>query len=131
MSNYSYAEIQKMQKKAMERVREMQKWSDEVVEAQPQTINRNDYQAPQKPKVTNMPPNFPKFEEYFSDYSKSNSNQGQEKKSPAVMPKNSQGNILENILKEPDQALLMGLWLLLKSEGSDEMLQWALMYIMA
>ncbi len=131
MSNYSYAEIQKMQKKAMERVREMQKWSDEVVEAQPQTINQNSYQAPQKPKVTNMPPNFPKFEEYFSDYGKTDTQSPQEKRSPVAVSKHSQGNILENLFNEPDQALLLGLWLLLKSEGSDEMLQMALMYIMA
>ncbi len=131
MSNYSYAEIQKMQKKAMERVREMQRWSDEAVEDTVKPEKTKDYQAPSKPRVTNMPPNFPKFEEYFADYNKPDTQPIQEKKVQNSPVQNSQGNILENLFNEPDQALLLGLWLLLKSEGSDEMLQMALMYIMA
>lgn len=137
MSNYSYSEIQSMQKKAMERVREMQRNSDAIVESAQQTLDipykpivedkKNTTAI--KPKVTNMPPNFPDFNEYFRNAGKEefkNENKVVEKTN---LKKDS--NILDNILSDPDRLLILGLLLLLKSEGNDEMLMMALMYIMA
>jgi hypothetical protein len=39
--------------------------------------------------------------------------------------------INNNILDEPDKAILLGLIMLLKSEGADEILIMALMYILS
>ena len=78
-----------------------------------------------KPKITNMPPNFPKdtsypsFKEYFKKEEK-------KEKQESVM---SKGN--SSLLDEPDTAILLGLIMLLKSEGADEMLIMALMYILS
>ncbi len=131
MSNYSYAEIQNMQKKAMERVREMQRRSSEVLEEAPKSVGQGRITDAPKPRVTNMPPNFPDFKTFFEDYSPTNANTPAQREVSKSTQQNSQGNILENVFKEPDKALLLGLWLLLKSEGADEALQMALMYIMS
>lgn len=133
MNNYTYSEIQNMQKKAMERVRQMQKNSEQVLstaqrelsqESSAETYNNS---PTIKSKVTNMPPNFPEkkiypdFKEYFSETTS---------KQKAQEPKTS-SNIIENILNEPDRAVLLGLIMLLKSESADEMLIMALMYILS
>lgn len=141
MNNYSYSEIQNMQKKAMERVREMQKNSEAVLETARQDLSEksvepkkeNPPKEPQiKPKITNLPPNFPDFKEYFNMQSEPEVT-APEKEKPQIspQPQYSQGNIMDLISSEPDRALLLGLLLLLKSEGADETLMMALMYIMA
>mgnify|MGYP003300188825 FL=1 len=141
MNNYSYSEIQNMQKKAMERVREMQKNSEAVLETARQDLSEktvepkkeNPPKEPQiKPKITNLPPNFPDFKEYFNMQSEPKVT-APEKEKPQTppQPQYSQGNIMDLISSEPDRALLLGLLLLLKSEGADETLMMALMYIMA
>lgn len=131
MSNYSYSEIQSMQKKALERVREMRKNSEKLLEETDTTpyikpkqfFEESNQQV--KPKITNMPPNFPKdtsypsFKEYFKKEEK-------KEKQESVM---SKGN--SSLLDEPDTAILLGLIMLLKSEGADEMLIMALMYILS
>jgi len=144
MTGFSYSEIQNMQKRAMERVREMQRNSEAVVDSAQKEFSENTVAQRTekshndgfiKPKITNMPPNFPEekafpdFKEYF---------QGEKEKTSQPSPKaekshiqSSTTNPLENILSEPDRALLLGLLLLLKSEGADEALMMALMYIMA
>lgn len=131
MSNYSYSEIQSMQKKALERVREMRKNSEKLLEETETTpyIKPKQFFEEQnqqiKPKITNMPPNFPKdtsypsFKEYFKKEEK-------KEKQESVM---SKGN--SSLLDEPDTAILLGLIMLLKSEGADEMLIMALMYILS
>ena len=81
-----------------------------------------------KPKITNMPPNFPDFKEYFN---KQSVPEISEKTKEKVQQQNSPGNLFDLISSEPDRALLIGLLLLLKSEGADEALMMALMYIMA
>lgn len=136
MSNYSYSEIQKMQKRAMERVREMQKKSDEAVgnnsreyyepKPAPKSSEKSGSQSTVKPKITNLPPNFPDFKEYFTERSVPVYSQKEEENT-----QHFQGNIADIISQDPDRALLMGLLLLLKSEGADEMLMMALMYIIA
>ena len=141
MNNYSYSEIQNMQKKAMERVREMQKNSEAVLETARQDLSEktvepkkeNPPKEPQiKPKITNLPPNFPDFKDYFNMQSEPEVT-APEKEKPQIspQPQYSQGNIMDLISSEPDRALLLGLLLLLKSEGADETLMMALMYIMA
>ena len=133
MSSYSYSEIQAMQKKALERVRQMQKNSEKLIdEAEDKTpyIKPKDFfedsSAQIKPKITNMPPNFPQekiypdFKEFF---------QREEKKHEKAKP--VKNTINTNILDEPDRAIILGLVMLLKSEGADEMLIMALMYILS
>lgn len=142
MNNYSYSEIQNMQKKAMERVREMQKKSETVLETARQDLNEktvepkreNPRTEPQiKPKITNLPPNFPDFKEYFRMQSESEAPPPlpEKEKMQSQPQQNFPGNIVDLISADPDRALLLGLLLLLKSEGADETLMMALMYIMA
>ncbi len=133
---YSYDEIQNMQQKAIERVREMKRNSDAVLENAQRDFNSKGQQKNQAHKgstetrITNMPPNFPKnnsypsFQEFFKEKSPKND-------TPKTVTKESKKNVVENLLEEPDKALLLGLIMLLKSEGADEILQLALMYIMA
>lgn len=126
MSDYSYSEIQSMQQRAMERVREMNRSSESALkmaqsELEPE-VRRQEKKPPQNPapiktKHTVMPPNFPKPQE-----------KRQEKKEAHEV---HEGGLLDSIMKEPDRALLMGLLMLLKSEGADEALMLALTYIMA
>lgn len=146
MNNYSYSEIQNMQKRAMERVREMQKNSDAVLETARQDLSEksvehkraNPHTEPSiKPKITNLPPNFPDFKQYFNMQSESDevpASQSEKENTHLRQeghPQHFPGNIMDLISSEPDRALLLGLLLLLKSEGSDESLMMALMYIMA
>ena len=141
MNNYSYSEIQNMQQKAMARVRQMQKNTDAVLEKAQEDFEREkpkpktQYEStPITPKVTNMPPNFPEnsvypsFKEFFKEESKETPKPPKKENKPQPQVKQ---NTLETLFAEPDKAMLMGLIMLLKSEGADEMLIMALMYIMA
>ena len=141
MSNYSYSEIQNMQQKAMARVRQMQKNTDAVLEKAQQDFEiekpkpKTRYETtPVAPKVTNMPPNFPEnsvypsFKEFFKQENKETP---KPPKKENKVQKPSQQNALESLFAEPDKAMLMGLIMLLKSEGADEMLIMALMYILS
>ena len=133
MSNYSYSEIQNMQKKALARVREMQRNSERFIEENEKNTTyikpTNFFEDPQptvKTKVTNMPPNFPQNTSYpnFKEFFKSE--EQQEK-----MTKTKVNKVNTNILDEPDKAIILGLIMLLKSEGADELLIMALMYIIS
>lgn len=135
MSNYSYSDLQSMQKKAMERVRDMKKASDEVVRSAQRELSvepkqRSDIVRADSTRVTNMPPNFPKssqyptFENYFQQENKKDSSVVQQK--PVITENNP-----EALFKEPDKALLLGLILLLKSENADKNLITALTYILS
>ena len=142
MSGYSYSELQNMQQKAMERVREMKRNSDAVVqtaqkeldmpEHKEKTMQNNNFVSA---KVTNMPPNFPQdnpypsFKEFFNEQQEKNP-----QKAVAQAVSNAQTNNknpIESLFAEPDKALLLGLIMLLKSEGADESLIMALTYIMS
>lgn len=134
MSSYSYSEIQNMQKKALERVREMRKNSEKLLEdteTTPYIKPKQFFESSNeqvKPKITNMPPNFPENTAYpsFKDFFKE-----EEKKEQAKKIKLSAEKAKPNILDEPDKAIILGLIMLLKSEGADEMLIMALMYILS
>lgn len=136
MSDYSYSEIQKMQEKAMARVRQMKKSTDSILERENKTTSFENTGASSMqvvPRVTNMPPNFPEktvfpsFKEFFNEEAQPN------KKAVTEPPKaqNNPLNRLENLFSEPDRAMLMGLVMLLKSEGADELLIMALIYILS
>ncbi len=141
MSGYSYTELQNMQQKAMERVREMKRNSDEVVKTAQkdlQTVkehnNSNYSNVNFFAKVTNMPPNFPEnnpypsFKDFFKNEQKKDENSVKKTKTE---PQKSNENPIENLFAEPDKALLLGLIMLLKSEGADESLIMALTYILS
>lgn len=134
MSNYSYSEIQNMQRKALERVREMQKNSEKLLEETEPTpyikpkqfFEESNQQV--KPKITNMPPNFPEntsypdFKEFFKKEEKK-----EKMRNVNILPESTKSSLLD----EPDKAIILGLIMLLKSEGADEMLIMALMYILS
>ena len=137
MSGYSSSEIQKMQQKAMERVKEMKRNSDIItqtaqhdLEFTPEKLtNYNSQQA--TPKVTNMPPNFPENNPYpsFKEFFKEEHIQQSKKLESKEEKTQKQG--LESLFNEPDKALILGLIMLLKSEGADESLILALTYILS
>ncbi len=141
MNDYSYSEIQNMQQKAMARVRQMQKNTDEILGKAQQDLEsekpkpKSQYEtAPITPKVTNMPPNFPEndiypsFKEFFKAESKETPKPPKKENKPQQPIKQT---TLETLFAEPDKAMLMGLIMLLKSEGADEMLIMALLYILS
>lgn len=142
--NYSYSEIQNMQQRAMERVRQMQKNNDEVLQKAREDLSKDEMKreypekvlesTPIKPKITNMPPNFPENNIYpsFKDFFKEeHQNNKPETVKVETKPQKTMQNTLESLFAEPDKAMLMGLVMLLKSEGADEILIMALLYIMS
>lgn len=134
MGGYSYEEMQNMQRRAMERVQIMRKKSEDVLKEAKNDLEVKipTQESKVKPKITNMPANFPEEKQYptFKEFFE------QEKKVPVKQETQKQektsdkNNPLESILNEPDKAILLGLIMLLKSEGADEALIMALMYIM-
>ncbi len=136
MSGYSYLEIQNMQQKAMERVREMKRTSDEIaktaqkdLESEHKNIDYRGHKSSVSAKVTNMPPNFPENTVYpsFNEFFKAE----QEKEKPLKQEYNLKQNTIQNLFNEPDKALILGLIMLLKSESADEVLIMALSYILS
>ena len=138
MNGYSYSEIQNMQQKAMARVREMKRTSDELTRVAQKEFDYHsknaDYTSNSSPvtaRVTNMPPNFPENKAYptFKDYF---ANQQEEISQKTMKQEHKpKENVLQNLFSEPDKALLLGLIMLLKSENADESLIMALTYIMS
>ena len=138
MGNYSYTEIQDMQKRAMERVREMKRNSEVITQSAQKDFdyqgNKTTFPNNVTPKVTNMPPNFPQetpypsFKTVFEAEKPVNQNKEKPKPKPSQEKRN---NLLESLFAEPDKALLLGLIMLLKSEKADESLVLALTYILS
>ena len=144
MREYSYDELQKMQEKALERVRNMQMYSKEAVEntnreqtgsaAAPPPPSSPPVPPPPSPKGAggrikmplNLPEDrdltYPSFKAYFEP-------ETQKTKQQAVQT--SKANLFDTVLQEPDEAMLFSLLLLLKAEGADEALMMALLYIMS
>ncbi len=141
MREYTYDELQRMQEKALERVRNMQQYSKEAVAE----TNRT-YDSPSPPQRKSAPPSppppqkqsgrikmplnlpedrnltYPSFKEYFEP---------ETKQTQKLTAQKTKANLLDTVLKEPDEAMLFSLLLLLKSEGADEALMMALLYIMS
>lgn len=145
MREYTYDELQRMQEKALERVRNMQKYSEEAVQstntapktAQLSAASKAPNPVPPPPQNTqkthgrikmplNLPENkdlvYPSFQEYFEP---------ETKKTQQLSAQKTKATLLDTVLKEPDEAMLFSLLLLLKSEGADEALMMALLYIMS
>ena len=146
MREYTYDELQQMQEKALERVRNMQMYSKNAVEgtnaqgatggAQSNAPQPNAPQSnappspPHKSGRIKMPLNlpeerdlvYPSFKEHFAPETQKAKQQTEQK---------NKANLLDTVLKEPDEAMLFSLLLLLKSEGTDEALMMALLYIMS
>lgn len=140
MSGYSYSEIQNMQQKAMERVREMKRTSDEItktaqkdLESEHKKVNYRGYEPSVSAKVTNMPPNFPENTVYpnFNEFFKAEQERTQKKETSVKKENISKQSAIQNLFDEPDKALILGLIMLLKSEGADEVLIMALSYILS
>ena len=140
MSGYSYSEIQNMQQKAMERVREMKRTSDEITrvaqkdfEIDRKKVNYDNDKSSVTPKVTNMPPNYPENSVYpsFKDFFSTQQEIKQQKQKLLKQENKPMETAIQNLFNEPDKALLLGLIMLLKSEKADESLIMALTYIMS
>lgn len=146
MREYTYDELQQMQEKALERVRNMQMYSKSAVEGanaqsgagkkpaqnsvpQP-AAQTGKTPLPHKNGRIKMPLNlpekrdlvYPSFKEHFAPETQKAKQQAEQK---------TKANLLDTVLQEPDEAVLFSLLLLLKSEGADEALMMALLYIMS
>lgn len=137
MADYTYDELRQMQEKALERVQRMQRRARQYVDdsppAPPAPKPRQPAapQPPEKPKPgrikmpLNLPEDrdlvYPSFREVFS---------AQTQQAKAQSAQKTKANLLDEVLKEPDEAMLFSLLLLLRAEGADEALLLALLYIM-
>lgn len=143
MREYTYDELQRMQEKALERVRNMQRYSEEAVQgentaeksAKKTAVPERPSPAPpagqKKPQgrikmPLNLPENkdivYPSFQQYFEP---------ETKQTQQLSAQKTKASLLDTVLEEPDEAMLFSLLLLLKSEGADEALMMALLYIMS
>lgn len=129
-----------MQQKAMERVREMKRTSEEItktaqkdLEYEHKNISAKNNTVPVTSKVTNMPPNFPDNRPYpgFNELFKDEQERTQEKERPLKQTNEPKQGVVQTLFDEPDKALLLGLIMLLKSEKADESLIMALTYILS
>ena len=150
MQEYTYDELRRMQEKALERVRSMQQRAQQYVEednraaAQRRPQNTDErkplaqnaaapnraaaektavrpYQNALEP-AENRDLTYPSFKEYFEP---------ETQKAKVQTEQSTKANLLDDVLREPDEAMLFSLLLLLKSEGTDESLLMALLYIMS
>ncbi len=138
MSGYSYSEIQNMQQKAMARVREMKRTSDEITRVARKELEMKNADnmvspSPITARVTNMPPNFPKSTDYpdFKEYFETQQEIIREKQKDSKQEDNSKESSIQTLLNEPDKALILGLIMLLESENADKNLIMALTYILS
>ena len=149
MQEYTYDELRRMQEKALERVRSMQQRAQQYVEEDNRAAlrrlqntderkplaqnaaapNRQPQKKPPSGRIKmplNLPENrdltYPSFKEYFEP---------ETQKAKVQTEQSTKANLLDDVLREPDEAMLFSLLLLLKSEGTDESLLMALLYIMS
>ena len=147
MKEYNFDEMQEMQTKALERVREMQARAQNVAKQAERelsdekdnersgkkdenTYKENFYNAVRSTPTKNriqMPVDLPEsksyesFKEYFEPINQ---------KAKQETEKSTKADLLDTVFKEPDKALLLALLLLLQSDGADEELLMSLLYIM-
>ena len=147
MKEYNFDEMQEMQAKALERVREMQARAQNVAKQAERelsdekdkersgkkdenTYKENFYNAVRSTPTKNriqMPVDLPEsksyesFKEYFEPINQ---------KAKQETEKSTKADLLDTVFKEPDKALLLALLLLLQSDGADEELLMSLLYIM-
>ena len=147
MKEYNFDEMQEMQAKALERVREMQARAQNVAkqaerelsdekdkersgQKDENTYKENFYNAVRSTPTKNriqMPVDLPEsksyesFKEYFEPINQ---------KAKQETEKSTKADLLDTVFKEPDKALLLALLLLLQADGADEELLMSLLYIM-
>ena len=147
MKEYNFDEMQEMQAKALERVRDMQARAQTVAREADRELSDNSeterrktntesaykenfYNAvkstPNKNRIS-MPVELPQskpyesFKEYFEPINK---------KAKQENEKTVKADLLDTVFKEPDKALLLALLLLLQADCADEELLMSLLYIM-
>jgi len=147
MKEYNFDEMQEMQAKALERVREMQARAQTVAQEADREFSDNSHSEKRKAQTENaykenfynavkatpnknrisMPVELPQskpyesFKEYFEPINK---------KAKQEKEKTAKADLLDTVFKEPDKALLLALLLLLQADGADEELLMSLLYIM-
>lgn len=126
MKQYDFNEIQMMQEKALERVRNMQLRARQAVENDSEDLSDGKEKS-EKNYIT---------AESLKPYINSNSS-ADYVRLPVNLPKKeeptAQGNETVNdfdLFSQPDRALLFSLLMLLKSDAASEELMMALLYIM-
>ncbi len=150
MKEYSLNEMQQMQEKALERVRNMQSRASEAVrdtvldsqskktesrKPMPVQENRSSRDsfynavksAPRQNHIkmpVEMPENIKPYESFREYFEPENKRAAEEKKQTA------KANLMDDVLNEPDKALLFALLLLMQSDKADEELMMSLLYIM-
>ena len=116
MREYTYDELQRMQEKALERVRNMQMHSKEMVEETNRAMESQSPPPRRQPRETapapekhggrikmplNLPENrditYPTFREYFAPENEKAKKQTEQK---------TKANLLDSVLEEPDEAVL-------------------------
>lgn len=147
MKEYNFDEMQEMQAKALERVKDMQaraqtvaleanrELSDSSEESRKKEENENAYKenfykavksTPNKNRIS-MPVELPQskpyesFKEYFEPINKEAKRENE---------KTAKADLFDTVFREPDKALLLALLLLLQADGADEELLMSLLYIM-
>lgn len=133
MSDYTYAEIMKMQNEAVRRVEEMQKRAQAAVGSEKNEENKE--KAPEKtePKRVPMPPGWlDSLKEYAEKENGGPRAQKEPLKSGGAFDGFSQrlGRAIGSLNIDSDAALILSLVLLLSEEGCDEALLLSLLYIL-
>lgn len=150
MKEYSLNEMQQMQEKALERVRNMQTRANEAVRdtafdsgaektESPKPKTAQEHRSPRDsfynavkstPRQNHikmpveMPENIKPYESFREYFEPENKRAAEEKKQTA------KANLMDDVLNEPDKALLFALLLLMQSDKADEELMMSLLYIM-
>lgn len=132
MSDYTYAEIMKMQNEAVRRVEEMQKRAQAAVGSGKNEENKE--KAPEKaePKRVPMPPGWlDSLKEYAEKENGDQRVQKEPLKSGAFDGLSQRlGRAIGALNIDSDAALILSLVLLLSEEGCDEALLLSLLYIL-
>lgn len=158
MKEYNYDEIRQMQEKALERVRDMQTKSHQLVNGEnektpEQKAYRDNFynavKSASKADYIKMPveysekiSDYESFEKYFAsdssgenDISKSEKdgkikNENRDESSIGEKPAQPKTTGIEKLIDEPDKALLLALLLLFQADHANEELLMSLLYIM-
>jgi hypothetical protein len=125
MKQYDFNEIQRMQEKALERVKKMQIRARQAVESEEAEISEEKGRSTNYITADSLKP-------YIGS-----SNSVDHVQLPVNLPKKTETTVKEtesngnfDIFSQPDRALLFSLLMLLKSNEASEELMMALLYIM-
>lgn len=132
MSDYTYAEIMKMQNEAVRRVEEMQKRAQAAVGNEKSEENKEKAPKKTEPKRVPMPPGWLDSLKEYADKEKSGNTAREPLKIGGAFDGFSQklGRAIGSLNIDSDAALILSLVLLLSEEGCDEALLLSLLYIL-